>query len=258
LLFLLGVAVVGRPAAAQTYGVSFVNSVTGNTDTATASFSFISGTSLTVVVTNTSTFSAYGNNDLLSGLFFALSGNPTLSATSATTPTLVNPGSCTASMVSVCSAGNVDIGFEYGFQYSATGFSGSTLTTTANYGIAAAGYSLVSPNFGTGNVSKFGASPQNLDGGSGALGGLDFSILGSGYNSAASANSLRNIPLSQNSVTFVFALQPGVTTLSVSNVTFAYGTNPDSSAGASLVPEPGGLAVLGVAAAGMWAARRRR
>ena len=29
-----------------------------------------------------------------------------------------------------------------------------------------------------------------------ALGGLDFSILGSGYNSAASANSLRNIPLS--------------------------------------------------------------
>ena len=45
-------------------------------------------------------------------------------------------------MVSVCSAGNVDIGFEYGFQYSATGFSGSTLTTTANYGIAAAGYSV--------------------------------------------------------------------------------------------------------------------
>jgi hypothetical protein len=78
---------VVQPAQAQTFTGTFYNSTTEHTDTASATFSevtgAISGTSLIagtnlylqVVLANTSTFSGYGNADLLGGLFFSIASN---------------------------------------------------------------------------------------------------------------------------------------------------------------------------------------
>jgi hypothetical protein len=249
-----------NPARAQLFTGTFNNSATGRVDLASASFSILTGTTnyLQIVLTNTSSFSGYNNPDVLSGLFFSIAANPTIIPTSAAATSIVNPGGCAAGFVLTCSGTNVDVGHEFGFVYSATGFSGA-LATTARYGIGAAGYSSLNPTFGS--AASFGANPPNLDSSPGPN-GLGFSIVGSAYSNAASSNSMSSVPLTNTSVTFGFALPTGVSTLSISNVTFAYGTAPDGSVGANGggtgVPEPMSLALFGTGMAALGLARHRR
>jgi hypothetical protein len=254
-----------NPARAQLFTGAFNNSATGRVDLASASFSIVTGTTnyLQIVLTNTSSFSSYNNPDLLSGLFFAIATNPTIIPTSAVAPSIVNPGGCAASYVTACGGTNVDVGHEFGFVYSSTGFTtapSGALATTAQYGIGAAGYSSLSPSFGS--AASFGANPPNLDGNPG-LDGLGFSIVGTAYSNAASSHSLSSVPLVQSSVTFGFALPTGVSTLRINNVTFTYGTAPDGSVGASGggatgVFEPASLALFGTGMAAFGLVRRRR
>jgi hypothetical protein len=213
---------------------------------------------LQITLTNTSTFSLYKNPDLLSGLFFAIATNPTVttSTSSATSPTaLLNPTACTTSTVTICSSPNVNLGNEWNYVYSSTGFSSTYLTTTASYGIASSQYSSLTPSFGisavlgTGDPALSGkGTPQ-----------LAFSIVGSAYNASTSSISNKD-PLVQNSVTFDLALPSGVTSLKISNVSFAYGTAPDGSSAGLLVPEPSSLALfsLGSAIVGMVRNRKNR
>ena len=255
-----GGGITSTGALAQTFNGSFANPVTGKTDTATAAFSVLTvgaSTYLNVTLTNTSTFSDYGNNDLLNGVFWAIAGSPSLTPASATTGTIMNPSQCSAGMVATCSAATVNVGGEYGYQFSAAGYSGA-LNTTAQYGIGASGYSLLSPNFGAGQTSYFGASPPNLAGPSANVGGPDFSIVGPSYNAGASSGGAASNPLLNTSVTFGFLLPSGVTSLSISNVTFAYGTNPDGSVGGTLAPEPATIAMFSVGAIALVGLRRRR
>lgn len=253
-------ATANLPARAQSFYGVFNNPVTLRVDTASAVFSIINGVTtntLQIVLTNTSTFSTYGNNDLLSGLFFAIATSPTLTPLEATTPSILQPDLCDAPHdTTTCLGTSVNVGKEFAFQYSATGFNAPELVTAGQYGIGAAGYNFMSPNFGA-QVASFGASPPLLTSG-GSVGGLDFSIVGAAYNAAASANSVSSQPLSNTSVTFKFGLPTGVSTLSISNVSFAYGTNPDGSTVAtSGVPEPAGLALFGLALAGLAGVRYR-
>ncbi len=272
---MLAAIAVAWPVAgghAQTYTGSFANPVTSKTDTASVTFSIVSGstTYLDIMLTNTSAFSDYGNNDVLAGLFFEIASgtSTTLTPVSALTvpqsishATIQNPSTCSASFVATCSAVGtaVDVGGEWAFQYSASGFVDGVsptplISTTARYGIGAAGFANLAPNNFGGAAALFGSSPPNLDGGGGP-GGLGFGIVGNSYNSSISQNGF---PFVQNSVNFRFSLPTGVTSLSISNITFAYGTNPDGSVGATLAPEPAGIAALVVALGGLAATRRAR
>lgn len=247
-------------AQAQTFTGSFLNPVTLNQDTATATFSLLTvgaSTYMNLVLTNTSTFSGYGNNDLLNGIFWAMGGSPAITPFSASTGTLVQPGNCSTAMVATCSGATVDVGGEFGYQFSAGGYSGA-VSTTGQYGIGASGYSSVTPNFGAGNTSYFGSSPPNLGGPSSNVGGPDFSIVGAAYTAAGSQNSVQNTPLVNQTVTFRFLMPTGVSTLNISNVIFAYGTNPDATNAATQTPEPATLGVLTIGLAGFAAMRRRR
>ncbi len=233
------------PSAAGT----FCGALNG-TDTARAVFS-ASGTDLTLVLTNTSTRSAYVNGQVLSGLFFDIGGSPSLHTVSATASGLVDP-----------SGGAQDVGSHWGFQTSSTGYklNGSTLTT-AQYGVAAAGYSSLSPSFGSPHFfsSSSGKGPQKLQ-------GLDYSIVGADFTSI---NGNGAGTLVEDSVTFRFSgLPSGFALSNIGNVTFAYGTAPDGSAAAQRptttgtsesqpVPEPGSLVLLLSGVVGLAAYRRR-
>ncbi len=254
-LLLFGCFVItAHPVRAQSFGGSVLNSSTGNTDTATAFFSLATGTAtyLQITLTNTSTFSNYLNPDLLSGLFFSIATNPTITPSSASSPAaLVNPQACASSAVTLCSTGPVNVGNQWGYVFSATGFSSTAFSTKAQYGVAAPGYSTLTPSFG--QPTPFGTNPPNL-----AAKGtpqLAFSLVGSAYNAGTSSISSSD-PLLQNSIVFGFGLPSSITSLNVSNVTFAYGTAPDGFS-AGTIPEPSSLAVFGTLLAFLGIARIR-
>jgi hypothetical protein len=221
---------------AQTFTGTYNNAGTDNT--ASAVFSLVNGGStLQVVLSNTSTYSTYTNPNVLSGLFFAIASSPTLTPASAVATAIVN--------VSPCS-GNCVVGSDFGYVYSSSGFSlGSSPVTSAQYEIASAGYSSLSPSFG---------SAASFSGGSAQLQGLDYSIVGSGYTGGS--GTAGSDALVKGSVTFDFTLPTQVTSLNISNVTFAYGTAPDGSALG--VPEPVSLAVFGTGAVALGLTRRRK
>ena len=230
-------AAVVQPARAQTFTGTYNDA--GTLDTASAVFSLINGgTTLQIVLSNTSTFTNYTNPDVLSGLFFAIASSPTLTPASAVASAMVNDSACSA---------NCNIDSDFGYVHSSAGFSSSTLTTTAQYGIASAGYSSLTPSFGS--AAAFG-------GGSTQLQGLDDSIVGPDYTGGK--GTAGSSPLAEGSVTFDFTLPTAVTSLSISDVSFAYGTAPDGSAGATGVPEPISLAMFGTALAALGVVRRRK
>lgn len=257
----VSVGLYATPALSQTFTGSFLNPVTSNVDTASVSFSLVtvgSTTYMDLALTNTSTFAGYGNNDLLNGVFWAMGGSPAISPVSASTTTIVQPGNCSTALVSVCSGATVDVGGEFGYQFSASGYTGA-VQTTGQYGIGASGYAFVTPNFGAGNTSYFGSSPLNLAGPSNNVGGPDFSIVGPNYLASASQNSVQNTPLVNQSVTFRFLMPSGVSMLNISNVIFAYGTNPDATnAATQQAVEPATLGLLAAGLTSVGVLRRRR
>jgi hypothetical protein len=112
------------------------------------------------------------------------------------------------------------------------------------YEIASSGYSSLTPTFG---------SAATFNGGSGGLDGLADSIVGPDY--ASGSGTAGSDALAEGSVTVDFNLPTPVTSLSISNVTFAYGTGPD---GLSPAPEPASLAGFATATAILGILRRRR
>ncbi len=87
-------------------------------ETASAAFSLTNGT-LTLVLTNTSTFSNYTNGDVLSGVFFAIAGDPILTPIDAvaSAPTTCPIGSGNTNCVAKGSVGQ-----NYAYAFSTSGF----------------------------------------------------------------------------------------------------------------------------------------
>lgn len=263
-------ATIGAHSAkAQTFTSSSTPYVSSSaTNTATAVFSLITGAStpeFQVLITNTTTVSAkYTNGDLLSGFFFQVAGSPILtpvSATAAFEDTVTKNGN-SYSAVQTCS--NCNENGNWGFAYSQSGFNESTssgtgcvpFNTTAQYGVATSGFGCLRSGSSS-TTSPFGKAK--------GFGSAAFSPGGQGgnLNNAIASTTMLNAPTVTGTysafVTYVFALPAtyDVSTFKISNVSFAYGTNPDGTSAAS-APEPFSLGIFSCGLIATLLVRHRR
>jgi hypothetical protein len=191
-----------------------------------------SGSNLIVTLTNTSTTDALVPTDILTGVFF--NAPVTLTTVSATT---------SGSVYNY--PGVTNVGGEWAYT---SGFSGPA---GSNQGISASGLGLFGPtnNFGSTNLS----GPP-----SGEVGGVDFGIAPAGDNPLTENGGLSGEGLIKNSVTFVLSGWSG-SLASITDVWFQYGTSlTEPGFGGSNTPEPATMVLMGVGAAGLWFARRRK
>jgi hypothetical protein len=226
----------------------------GEAISASATFDF-SGDNLTITLVNTAIDDdAINGKDLsantLTGLFFDLTGSPTLDPFSAT----VAPGAIAGAPCSPgpCTLLTTDVGGEFG--YATVGLPGGV-----GYGIASSGFDL----FGDGSFDQNnpGVAGLNLDNPD-AVNGANFGIISSLVDYHPNPG-LANDPVIVQQVVFILTGVQGLTAASVSNVSFQYGTDlnePNISCCEQDVPEPGTLMVLGwgLAVLGLYSGRRRR
>jgi len=222
---------------------------------AQASFD-ISGDFLTITLVNIATADEEtGGQDTpgntLTGLFFDITGAPTLTTVSATIPGgssiiqdgTCNPGPCT---------GVTDVSGEWGFSQTQD----FTITggPNAGYGIASPGYLSTGRPMNIGNFNN-GAAGTNLDDPA-SLDGINFGIV-SGAGTYTPNGGLASDPLIQDSLVLVLS---GATDLSMSdftNVSFQYGTGfgePNIPA----VPVPAAVWLFGSGLLGLVGMARRK
>lgn len=223
---------------------------TGSAGSRAASATFdTSGTNLLVTLTNTSSADVLVPTDVLTGVFFNLSGDPSLGRTSA----VLASGSTV--FYDTQPAGGV-VGGEWA--YNADVSSGSL--PGVNQGISASGLGIFGPSnrFPGANL----ADNENV-------GGLDYGILSAGDNPATGNGGVtRSGGLIRNSVVFTLSgLPTGFNPLtSISNVFFQYGTNlsePRIAGTATSTPNPNSQSVpepstmAGILVTGLAAVRSR-
>jgi hypothetical protein len=189
---------------------------------------------LMVVLTNTSPYDVLVQRHVLTGMFFDINVGP-LTPVSA----MVGGGSS----VFYGSSGGGNVGGEWAYD---GGLSGAPNGATS--GISSAGFGLFgSPNFNGPDL----APPPAID-------GLNYGITSAGDNLATGQAAVTgSVPLIQNSVTFRLAgLGDGL--VSISNVSFQYGTTLNDFNVTNEVPEPLSLFCLSAGLATCAGAFRRR
>jgi hypothetical protein len=204
---------------------------TGSSGTLNASANFnLTGNTLTVTLTNTSSADVLVPTDVLTGLFF--------NTTHALTPV---SASLNGSTVYYGTLTNVGDGWGYASGVSAQG---------KNSAISA-----------TGAVSGLGHS--NFSGANNMLDGLDYGLLSAGDDSSTGNSGVTGHgPLIKDSAQFTLTAASGFSLDELgSTVVFQYGTSlsdTNFTGSMSPVPEPTSLVLLGIGAAGLVVGSRWR
>ncbi len=238
----------------------FIQPFSGSSGTLAASVEFrLAGSTLEVVLANTSTADVWAPRDVLTAVFFNVAGNPAWTPLSA----LMADGS----QVYYDLDGQPtegDIGGEWAYRSSIS----RPALAGVNQGIGSVGFGLFgSANFGGSNL----AGPI-------ALGGIQYGLLSAGDNPGTGNGAVRNSGgLVQNSIVFSFQADPSLVADDITNVLFQYGgglgqsrfagepSNPSAhhpdSGTVAHQPEPATLAALlgmMLTGVGIRAASRRR
>ncbi len=237
-ILMAALAIVATPArAAVTYTGSRPGNDAGETNKASVTFSLsLSGTTtnLLVTLTNLGTYKPNDPQDILTSVFFSLTGDPALKKISA----LLNAGSVGVKNGSTLTVPGGVVGGSWAYAAGLSGAPGG-----ANEGISAAGFGL----FGSANLFPGAALPGDSSTPGGLGGGLTtVTDDGSKYK-----GGLTGRPFIKDSAVFTLGAVPASFTLSgISTVSFQYGTTlgTEPNLPGSLVPEPSSitLAVLGV------------
>ena len=209
---------------------------------ASASFDIVGGSTLTIILSNTAAAgSALTPGDMLSGLFFSLTGAPNLLSAGATAfspGAIANSSACT---VNPCPGTNVNVGGEWSY---AGG--GLPFLTGTNEGISSSSY--LNANQSSGNLN--GLNLQNPN----ALNGIEFGIADAGYVNGSGNGGVNSQALIRGSATFAFNTGlTGLTNANIGNVWFTYGISQSATTGdvhfttsgtTTAVPEPASLILL--------------
>jgi hypothetical protein len=214
---------------------------TGSSGNLSASVDFsIIGGNLVATLTNTSTADVLGPSDVLTAVFFDVTGNPTFSRISAMASSVwfAPPG-----------GSGPDVGGEWAYATNLSGAPGG-----ATQGISSAGLNLFSP------TDRFGSA--NLQGPV-SVNGLQYGITSAGDNPMTGNQAVTGSnALIHNSVIFTLGSLPvGFNLSSISNVRFQYGTalTDISFPGTpgTAVPEAPTMALIGFGLLGIRLARLR-
>ena len=230
LLLVIGLAVMLACTAGTAGAFSLDGSGNATDGTSTANFAIVGG-NLQVTLSTTSV--AVVPTDVLTALFFSITGDPGLTSLSA----VLGSGSFITAGGTTDAGGGVGGEWAYSNGLSVAQFPG------ANSGISSTGLGVFgSPTFPGTNL----AGPAAVDGGQyGMVGGI-----------AANANTpVKTDPLIENTVVFTLGGFSGALG-DIDNVGFQYGTSLGEVP--PQVPEPGMLLLLGSGLAGLAFYRRRK
>lgn len=247
-LICLGATLSGASAHAVTFFAS--QTIGGYNYSASADFTYNSLSHvLSITLKNTASSPIANQGQGLSGLYFDVLGNPTLTASSASVgsgATIVNDSP---------NLNDSKIGQEWAFRNNIGTAEASF--TDARYGISATGLNIFGPSDRfdtTGNLS----GPSN-----GSVAGDDFDIV-PGSQASYSGGGLDGTPFVQNAMVFYLNTPTNFTlnANTIANVAFHYGSDqsfPTLNGASTSVPEPGTLALLsGIVPLGAVVGLRRR
>jgi hypothetical protein len=204
---------------------------------ASAEFELV-GSTLHVTLQNTSDADVLQPSQVLTGMFFSIAGNPSLTPLSATTL-----GATSLGGVPVSGAGAA-VGGEWAYLNGLSQYG-------ANSGISSSGLGI----FGAANVFPPGT---NLSGPV-APNGLQYGLASAGDNTATGNAAILGTELTKYGVEFLFS-GFDLPLSSITGIHFQYGAalTDANFAAAANVPEPGSLALMAVALAAVGIRRRPR
>lgn len=238
----LGIVIIGATARGQTVTASGPGTDRGEILSATATFT-VSNLELIITVSNTGTFAPVTANDILTGIFFTIDGDPNLTPQSAQ----VAPGSSVIDQrLPLGFTGNV--GSQWAYRNDLVGAPNGT-----DEGISSTSLKWFSTKnlFSSEKVKGFGS-----------FDGISFGMTTLDDLGGNNRGNIKNQALIQNAVVFTFSGLPDNFSISdISDVTFQYGTSlkaPDliGDAIANGVAEPPTIALVALSLLGALGARR--